>query len=344
MPDFRHLARMTDNTGMLQFSRLQVPDPQSGYTLDDNARALMAALFMEEGRGLALKYARQLEKARRSDGSWSNFWLNGEYSPSFDSEDSVGRALLACALGSSSMWSEVRDLCKNIFVLNWPRVISFASPRGIAYALVAFSRLENAEWLPVSRNNIIILLGDRLLSHYKRFRTRQWFWFEDQFSYCNGVLPQALFTAYLATGKRKYLTAARESLDFLNSILFKKGYLNIIGNQGWYRQGQQIPLFDQQPVDAASIYFACLEAHTALGLSSYLQTARLAHLWFRGYNVHSLWLYDRESGGCYDALTAAGVNLNQGAESLLSLLLCDLQAETMTRNNVSKTWASSFSQ
>lgn len=344
MPDFRHLARMTDDTGMLQFSKLHHPDPQSGYTLDDNARALMVALFMEEGRELALKYARQLDNARRINGSWSNFWLNGEYSPSFDSEDSVGRALLACASGSSSIWNEVRDLCKSVFTSNWPRVISFESPRGIAYALLAFSRLEKAEWLPVSRNSIIILLADRLLSFYKRFRTRQWFWFEQQMSYCNGILPQSLFAAFLVSGKRKYLKAARESLDFLTSILFQKGYLNIIGNQGWYQRGQILPLFDQQPVDAASIYFACLEAHSALGVSSYLQTAQLAHLWFRGRNIHSLWLYDRESGGCYDALTAAGVNLNQGAESLLSLLLCDLRAEIMTRENVSKTWASSSSR
>ncbi len=33
---------MTTQTGMLQFSKINQPDPDSGYTLDDNARALIA--------------------------------------------------------------------------------------------------------------------------------------------------------------------------------------------------------------------------------------------------------------------------------------------------------------
>ncbi|MGI6469254.1 MAG: hypothetical protein ACOX0Q_09645 [Syntrophomonadaceae bacterium] len=45
MLDDRHLRRMTDDVGMLQFSKSALPDSGSGYTLDDNARALMVALF-----------------------------------------------------------------------------------------------------------------------------------------------------------------------------------------------------------------------------------------------------------------------------------------------------------
>ena len=33
---------MTTQTGILQFSKINQPDPGSGYTLDDNARALIA--------------------------------------------------------------------------------------------------------------------------------------------------------------------------------------------------------------------------------------------------------------------------------------------------------------
>jgi hypothetical protein len=33
---------MTTDFGMLQFSKLNLPDTSSGYTLDDNARALVA--------------------------------------------------------------------------------------------------------------------------------------------------------------------------------------------------------------------------------------------------------------------------------------------------------------
>src|SRR5690606_38335635 len=37
-----HIKKMTTDFGMLQFSKLSIPDRESGYTLDDNARALMA--------------------------------------------------------------------------------------------------------------------------------------------------------------------------------------------------------------------------------------------------------------------------------------------------------------
>ena len=46
IPDLTHLRRMTTEKGLLQFSRGEVPDPASGYTLDDNARALILTLLL----------------------------------------------------------------------------------------------------------------------------------------------------------------------------------------------------------------------------------------------------------------------------------------------------------
>ncbi|HDZ13714.1 MAG TPA: glycosyltransferase, partial [Pricia sp.] len=40
--DLKHLKKMTTERGILQFSKINRPDPESGYTLDDNARALIA--------------------------------------------------------------------------------------------------------------------------------------------------------------------------------------------------------------------------------------------------------------------------------------------------------------
>ncbi len=36
------MTRMTDSFGMIQFAKITEPDPSSGYTTDDNARALVA--------------------------------------------------------------------------------------------------------------------------------------------------------------------------------------------------------------------------------------------------------------------------------------------------------------
>ena len=37
-----HVKKLTTDFGMIQFSKINQPDIDSGYTLDDNARALIA--------------------------------------------------------------------------------------------------------------------------------------------------------------------------------------------------------------------------------------------------------------------------------------------------------------
>jgi len=43
--------------------------------------------------------------------------------------------------------------------------------------------------------------------------------------------------------------------------------------------------------------------------------------WFFGSNDVHQPLYDFSSGGCFDGIQPGGINQNQGAESLVSLLL-----------------------
>ena len=53
-----HIKKLTTSFGMIQFSRINQPDIASGYTLDDNARALIAMCQHYELTGAAedLKY------------------------------------------------------------------------------------------------------------------------------------------------------------------------------------------------------------------------------------------------------------------------------------------------
>ena len=41
-----HLVNMTDGTGLFQFAKLSIPDKDFGYTLDDNARALIVCSWL----------------------------------------------------------------------------------------------------------------------------------------------------------------------------------------------------------------------------------------------------------------------------------------------------------
>ena len=321
MLDYRHLQRMTDSTGMLQFSQLSTPDPSSGYTLDDNARALIVTLNMKDSHDLALIYANWLFQAQRIDGSWSNLQVRGNDIRALDSEDSVGRALLACALGSGCAWPDVQGMCLAMFNRNLPRAVHFKSPRAVAYTLTGLCMIDK----PMSRDHLQLIrqLSSYLTGLYQQHQKKGWYWFENSHTYCNGILPQALFSVYARTGNKKALKTGHEALSFLCDILFRSGYLNIVGNKGWYKYGEKPPCFDQQPVDAASTAGACLAAYQSIGGQHYLGLARQAHRWYHGANINQLKLYDQKTGGCYDALTEEGVNLNQGAEAILSFLLCE---------------------
>lgn len=66
---------------------------------------------------------------------------------------------------------------------------------------------------------------------------------------------------------------------------------------------------------------ALLTAFKITSQQSYKNLARQCFSWFLGNNSLHLPLYNYQTGGCYDGLHPDRVNLNQGAESLVSYLL-----------------------
>jgi len=43
----------------------------------------------------------------------------------------------------------------------------------------------------------------------------------------------------------------------------------------------------------------------------------------------TIWVYNPNTGGCYDGITPEGLNLNQGAEATVTYLLARLDMETI---------------
>jgi hypothetical protein len=78
---------------------------------------------------------------------------------------------------------------------------------------------------------------------------------------------------------------------------------------------------DEQTVEACEGVLTYLEAYEATGEKKYLQKAKSCHAWYEGVNSKGISLIDSETGGCYDGLTQQGVNLNMGAESLVSYVI-----------------------
>ncbi|WP_205703161.1 MULTISPECIES: glycosyltransferase [Acutalibacteraceae] len=330
MIDDRHVFRMTDDTGMFQHAVCGVPDPTEGYTLDDNARALiMAALLYQRSpekkyEDLLYRYTSFLLYAQKR-GWFRNFMgYDRRFLEKRGSEDSFGRCI--CSLGYAAACAELPDsigqTAKKLLLKTYQSCSSLSFLKGKAYALTGLLLWGDPAGLPGTE-----MLTESIVDTYAQCRREDWRWFEEQMTYCSGILPLSLLFAYQRTRRKQTLRVALESLDFLLSVTIRDGIFRPIGCKGWYPKGGTPAEFDGQPVEACCTMMACLAAHRLTGSIKYRDSAANCYRWYLGDNSLRLPMIDPETGGCRDGLTKNGVNRNEGAESIVCWLIAALMAE-----------------
>jgi glycosyltransferase involved in cell wall biosynthesis len=344
--DLSHLRHMTDDTGILQHAIFSVPNCEQGYTTDDNARALIVTVLLQESQALggefaanlSLRYLAFLEFAFHSKvGRFRNFLgYDRQWQESTGSEDSHGRALwaLGTVLGHSSD-PGLRGASGQLFESAVPATLSFTSPRAWAFSVLGMQGY--LDWFPGDRiiQGTRNLLANRLLDLYERTQSRDWRWFEKCLAYSNARLSQALVLAGCNSRNSRMIDVGCESLKWLVTEQHRddEHVFVPIGSRGFFAEGKDKARFDQQPVEACATVAACMQAYRATGDNLWLEEAWSAFRWFLGENDLQVPLYDAATGGCRDGLHPDRVNENQGAESTLSFLmaLLDMQAvETST--------------
>jgi len=163
---------------------------------------------------------------------------------------------------------------------------------------------------------------------YDKSYSPDWEWFEPYLTYSNAVLPEALLLGYKITGERKYLEVSEKAFNFLIEHTFKDNVYIPIGQSGWFLKGETRHYFDQQPEDAAATVEALNTMFQVTNDKSYKELSYKTFNWFLGDNLLGQVVYDRTTGGCYDGVGEKSINLNQGAESLLSYLLARFSFES----------------
>jgi hypothetical protein len=327
-----HLFRMTDSTGIFQHAVYSVPNFAEGYCTDDNARAFILAVLLEEleeeperVRTLATTYAAFLNhafdaKTKRFHNylSFDRRWLDEQ-----GSEDSHGRALWALGTGvGRSRRHSFQTWSGQIFEQALPAVTDFTSPRAWAFALLGIHeylrRLGGDRKVTQMRDTLIT----QLLELFNKVADPDWHWFEDVLAYDNARLAQALIASGSSAGHKTALDCGLHTLRWLVEVqTSESGHFRPIGNDGFFRRGGPRANFDQQPIEAHAMVSACLEAHRATGNRDWYDHAQRTFDWFLGWNDLGLELYSSNTGGCRDALHVDRANGNQGAESTLAFLL-----------------------
>lgn len=339
-----HLKTITDDTGVLQFTFFVVPDPKSGYTADDNARALIAAAMHytltgdDESLELAQRYLAFLRYAQREDGWFHNLvGYDRRFLDELGSEDCFGRSLWALgAVLNSALPEPMKKAALAMLERSLPCATRLHHARPKAYTLVGLHEAgQGVKGFCASLLGSVRQLSDDLCLLYATHSDRNWRWFEEAMTYSNGVLCEGLLRAYELTGERRYCTVALEALRFLNEVCWdnEKACISLVGNRGWYRKGGQKAKFDQQTIDAMWLCWANWTAWQITGNDEFLEMARASIDWLFGRNVVGIALYDPQSGTCHDGLQPHGVNENCGAESTLCALLTLLRTAKENQPN-----------
>jgi hypothetical protein len=335
-----HLNRMTDSTGLLQHALFSIPNFSHGYCTDDNARALVLTLLLEE-EGQELPTVRSLETVYgaflsyafdEGSGRFRNFmsydrvWLKET-----GSEDCHGRALwaLGACVGRSGSHAH-QALAGHLFAQALPAVRSFSSPRAWAFTLLGIHeylrRLSGDRMAHQTRE----ILSTRLMDLFRQCSRDDWPWFEDVVSYDNARLSHALILSGRWMGQPEVFETGLKTLRWLTTLqMDKTGYFQPIGSNGFYQRAGARAQFDQQPLEAQAMISACLEAYRSTSDEYWFAQACRAFEWFLGRNDLGLMLYDPNTGGCCDGLHVDRVNQNQGAESTLAFLLSLMEMRLM---------------
>jgi hypothetical protein len=329
-----YLRRMTDDTGMLQHAKYTVPDRTHGYCVDDNARALIVAVTLQDLQPLDsalsdlaaislsfLGHAFNGQTGRfRNFMSYDRHWLEET-----GSEDSHGRALwglgIAVALGRDK--GQV-SFALDLFQRALDSVEHFTAPRAIAFAIIgihAFLYRYSSDGRVKTMRKI---LADRLMAWFRNSSSEDWPWCEDILSYDNARLPQALLLSGQWLPDGEMLEMGLRALDWLKQVQTDDGkgrHFAAIGNQGWLTRDGEKAQFDQQPIEAAAMVDACIEAFNCTRDDEWIAYAYRCLNWYQGENDLGVPLCDYATGGCRDGLEVQGANENQGAESTLSWLM-----------------------
>ncbi|MCP9768666.1 glycosyltransferase [Lacihabitans sp. LS3-19] len=331
-----HIIKMTTDFGIIQFSKINIPDIETGYTLDDNARAMIAFCkhFELTNDSEDLKYIETylnfIGFCVTKDGDFLNYVDKNKAftAQNFETnlEDSNGRAVWALGyliqMDTLVPYRLIRKAFE-IFDKVYSGLKSIHSTRAMAFITKGLCHIykQNPKLYVLES---IQMFADRIVQMYRHESSKNWEWYEDYLTYGNSLLPEAMAMSYVATQNPVYKQIAIASFDFLLKNIFRNDKIKVVSNQNWIKKGEDFIKENEggeQPIDVAYTILALTTFFNIFKDESYLIKRERAFEWFLGNNhLHQI-IYNPCTGGCYDGLESTYVNLNQGSESTVSYLM-----------------------
>ena len=317
--NYAHLLALSTERGVYEHCSGQSPLPEHGYCVDDVARALIVIARDQDAPAAVQQVADTcmdfLSAAQQPDGCLINRQaVDGTWSGPPEVGDHWGRGLWAwgTVVGRSSDLDRI-ERAVGAFRLSSSRRSPFL--RSMAHA--ALGAAEYLRRFPTNTAALDLLADTRNLA--LRHRDPSIPWPEAGLTYANALIPHAVIAAGVHLEESTTVDHGLEMLSWLTRLQSGPGHLSPVGNAGW-SPGDDLPAFDQQPLEVSHFVDAALMAFDATSDTRWLDVARQGALWFYGVNDVGVWMHDPLTGAGFDGLTADGHNPNCGAESTLAYL------------------------
>jgi hypothetical protein len=319
-PPFEHLLRLSDETGVLEHARGAVPRRQSGYCIDDAARALVVISRQPsppaEVAALGERCLAFLVHAQAGDGASRNrlgYDRRWEDQPGLG--DWWGRSVWASGTTAARGWS-ARLRADALVHFDIGAACRSPSPRAMAFAALGAADVLTIRSDHGGARDLLKAAGAALFDVHL---DEAWPWPEPRLTYGNARWAEGLLAAGFALDDDRLVDEGLRLLEWLLDVETAGDHLSLTPVGGW-GPGEPRPAFDQQPIEAAALADACARAYLMTGGEHFVAGVSRAVAWFLGANDTGIPMYDRQTGGGFDGLERDGRNDNQGAESTIALI------------------------
>lgn len=329
-----HFREMLGQYGIYQHANNFSPNLQEGYCVDDNARAVLVLIpWIQQSPADAPQLEIFLDRcfqfvvdAEYAPGAYYNFrddngvWLTHDIS-----EDMYARiARMYAHVISRDANADRITASKQSLTHLVPTLASLTATRALAETIIAIRSLpatfcdSNPEFARIAQAHTATLLD-----MWGSASSPDWQWFEPAMTYANAILPHGILMSNHALSER--VTACMHACTkFLLSTTIQNAIFMPVGNKGWYTKGGTPAQYDQQPIEAGTM-FEFLLAYQAKFPDKISKEQLLApYLWFLGRNTDRTVMANTTIGSCFDGLEKTGPNPNCGAESTLAYLSAEL--------------------
>jgi len=345
--NLHHIKKLTTDFGIIQFAIINHPDIETGYTLDDNARALVAMcqhyeLTKDESDLKYINiYLNFIQYCLQPNGNFLNYVNKDkdftEQNNTTNLDDSNGRAIWALGylISLANLMPQKFTNQATLLIQNTlPNITLIHSTRAMAFIIKGLYYSNKNK--PANKYLIVIKeFANRMVQMYKHEQDKDWLWFESYLTYANSILPEAMLCAWLAIGEPIYKEIAQQSFDFLISKTFSATVIKVISNKTWLQRNNinnEFEIGGEQPIDVSYTILALSKFYDVFKDDSYLEKMEISFNWFLGNNHLKQIIYNPCTGGCYDGLEENYVNLNQGSESTVSYLMARFTIEKYLTN------------